>query len=84
MKIRLKLFALLSDYLPAGADKNAVQIEVDGQSTALDIIDRYHIPREMAHLVLLNGTYLKPEERAKAAAFKEGDTLSIWPPVAGG
>ncbi len=83
MKIQLKLYALLSDYLPAGADRNAVQIEIDGQTTAFDVIDRFHIPRELAHLVLLNGAYLKPEERAKPA-FKEGDTLAVWPPVAGG
>ncbi len=36
-----------------------------------------------AHLVLLNGVYLTPEQREQAT-FKEGDTLAVWPPVAGG
>ena len=47
------------------------------------MIDRYNVPREMAHLVLLNGVYIKPEDRDKAV-FNDGDTLAIWPPVAGG
>jgi molybdopterin converting factor small subunit len=37
----------------------------------------------MSHLVLLNGVYLSLTEREKAL-FKDGDTLSVWPPVAGG
>jgi len=40
-------------------------------------------PRELAHLVLLNGIYVAPEQR-NLVSIKEGDVLAIWPPVAGG
>ena len=58
-------------------------IEISEHNTAYEVIDRYKVPREMAHLVLLNGVYIKPEDRNKSV-FNDGDTLAIWPPVAGG
>ena len=83
MKIKLKLYAILSDYLPPGADQHEVELEIAANATPYEVIDQIKVPREMAHLVLLNGVYLYPEERDKPA-FKEGDALAIWPPVAGG
>ena len=83
MQITLKLFATLMDYLPENADQHAVRIEVPEQASANFVIDQFKVPREMAHLVLLNGIYLHPNERDKPG-FREGDTLAIWPPVAGG
>ena len=84
MRITFKLYATLSGFLPAGTEKHAIRIEVPEQVTACDIIDRYQVPRDMAHLVLLNGVFLPPEARVEPGRIKEGDTLAIWPPVAGG
>ena len=83
MKITLKLYAMLSDYLPSGAQDHAAEIDVAEDISPHQLIDRLKIPREMAHLVLLNGVYLEPETRDHPT-FKEGDTLAIWPPIAGG
>lgn len=83
MKITLKLYAMLGDYLPSGAEDHAAEIEVAEDISPYQLIDQLKIPREMAHLVLLNGVYLEPEMRDHPA-FKEGDTLAIWPPIAGG
>ena len=83
MQITFKLYATLTDYLPERTDKHAIKIDIADNTTALQLIDRFKVPREMAHLVLLNGIYLSPEER-KTRTFNEGDTLAIWPPVAGG
>ncbi len=83
MQITLKLYATLGKYLPEGSEKNRINIDVSEDTTAYNIIDQYNIPKEMAHLVLLNGIYLQPEER-DTSKFKEGDTLAIWPPIAGG
>jgi molybdopterin converting factor small subunit len=83
MRITFKLFANLRDYLPAGTHGLGVQIEVEEGMTPNKIIDQWHIPRELAHVVLLNGVYLEPEVR-DIPSLKEGDVLSIWPPVAGG
>ena len=83
MKLTLKLYAGLTDYLPSEAQDNKIIIEIGEYNTAYEIIDKYQVPREMAHLVLLNGIYIKPEDRNKPV-FNDGDTLAIWPPVAGG
>ena len=83
MKLTLKLYAGLTDYLPPDAVDNKLMIEISEHITAYELIDRYSVPREMAHLVLLNGVYVNPEDRNRAM-FNDGDTLAIWPPVAGG
>ena len=83
MQITFKLYATLTGYLPEGAKKHAIKIDVPADITACDLLDQFRVPREMAHLVLLNGVYLHPHER-DTRKFREGDTLAIWPPVAGG
>jgi len=47
------------------------------------LIERYRLPLKLAHLVLLNGHYIEPEQRA-ITVMSEGDVLAIWPPIAGG
>lgn len=83
MQLKVKLYAGLSEYLPSEAEENTFQLEISEQTTAYNIIDKFSIPRELAHLVLLNGVYLKPEERDQPV-LHDGDTLAVWPPVAGG
>lgn len=83
MKITLKLFASLQEHLPPGAKACTTTIEIDPKTTPLELIDRFNIPRKLAHLVVLNGVYLLPAER-ETPLLKEGDVLAIWPPVAGG
>ncbi len=83
MKITLKLFASLGEYLPDGAFRNKVDIEIPEDVPLNAIIDKYHVPREMAHLVLVNGVFTCEEDR-DTLLLKEGDHLAIWPPVAGG
>ena len=83
MNITLKLYATLGKYLPESADANVVEIEIPDNATPYEVVDRFNVPREMVHLVLLNGVYLDPDQRAKQV-MKHGDALAIWPPVAGG
>ena len=83
MRVTLKLFASLGEYLPEGAFRNAIDIEILENASLNAIIDKYHVPREMAHLVLVNGVFACEEDR-DTSLLKEGDHLAIWPPVAGG
>ena len=84
MKITFKLYASLAGHLPSGAVNNAVQIEVDEDISLLQLIERYKVAPESAHLVLVNGIYSAPESRPQQSVLKAGDTVAIWPPVAGG
>lgn len=84
MKVRFKLYATLQDLLPAEAVDNAVELEVDERASLYELIDRFRVPREKAHLVLINGSYVDPNERDKPGILSEGDVVAVWPPVAGG
>ena len=83
MKITLKLFATLGEYLPAHVQGNELEVEVKRNATPNDVIEQFHVPQSMVHLVLLNGIYITAEERAQPV-IQTGDALAIWPPVAGG
>ena len=84
MKITLKLFASLTDYLPVTSKyTNIVELEVADGVTITEVTEPYHLPEKLVHLVLVNGHYIAPEHRA-AKVLVEGDVLAIWPPIAGG
>ena len=83
MNITFKLYAALSEHLPAGAHNNAIQVEVPAEATVDWVIDQYRVPRKLVHLVLINGVFCAPEARPEQR-LREGDTLAIWPPIAGG
>ena len=83
MNITLKLFASLKPYLPDGTPKNETAMEVPEGATVQAVIDGLAMPEGMYKLVLVNGVFIVPEQRA-TQIFVEGDVLAIWPPVAGG
>lgn len=83
VKITFKLFVSLAQYLPSEAVRNIVEIEIAPETTVHEIIDRFQIPRLAAHLILINGLYVEPQDRDRPM-LKAGDALAIWPPVAGG
>jgi sulfur carrier protein ThiS len=84
MNVRLKLFATLSDYLPAASRKgNEVALDVAGDATVAQLIDQFHLPKKLVHLVLINGHFVPPGAR-EDRLLSEGDVLAIWPPIAGG
>lgn len=84
MKIVFKLFASLTPYLRTQtASDNVVEIEVESGTTIAQVVDRYHLPDHLVHLVLVNGVYVAPEHRS-GHVLQEGDALAIWPPIAGG
>ena len=84
MKITFKLFASLTDYLPAEARyTNVLHLDVAPEATIMQIIEPYGMPPKLVHLVLINGKYIEPEKRL-TQTLQEGDVLAIWPPIAGG
>jgi molybdopterin converting factor small subunit len=84
IKITFKLFATLQDYLPVEAKKtNSLVLDLAEASTVAQVIERFNLPRKLVHLVLIDGTYVPPAERV-GRVLREGETLAIWPPVAGG
>lgn len=84
MKITFKLFATLTDYLPQQArHSNVIELDVAPNASISQIIEPFGLPPKLVHLVLVNGAYVEPADRL-SRTLKEGDTLAIWPPIAGG
>ncbi len=83
MRVQLELYASLMQYLPSHTDRHKVMVDMPSGSTAHTLLDRYHVPREKAHLVLRNGVFLHQDERNQTA-LADGDVIAVWPPVAGG
>ena len=84
MKVELKLFATLQDYLPEAAKTtNSLTLELDAGTTVQQIIERFALPQKLCHLVLIDGSFVASAERG-SRILVEGNTLAIWPPVAGG
>jgi sulfur carrier protein ThiS len=47
------------------------------------VIEQFNLPRELCHLVVVNGEFVPRDERSHRT-LREGDALAIWPPIAGG
>jgi len=83
MRVRVKLFAMLSGYLPPGSTDNETELELDTGTTVGGVTKRLGLADEVCHLVLVNGLYVEPSAR-DGHVLLDGDALAIWPPVAGG
>ncbi len=83
VQITLKLMATLTDYLPQPRQGHQITLNIAPGATIQDVVERFRLPWKLVHLVLVNGVYIAPDQR-DTRVLQEGETLAIWPPVAGG
>ena len=88
VRVTCKLFATLRDYLPDELgghvrSGNEIAVEIPEGTPVQAMIDRFHMPSGLVHLVLVNGAYVPPERRSDHV-LHDGDAVAVWPPVAGG
>ncbi|MBI5717728.1 MAG: MoaD/ThiS family protein [Burkholderiales bacterium] len=84
MQITFKLYASLGEYLPADRRRgNELSLEVSEGATIAEVMAPFALPAKLVHLVLVNGHFVPPAERA-TRPLAGGDVLAIWPPIAGG
>ena len=55
------------------------EVPAEDVSTAGDVLRRFDIPAEEVAILLINGFHSKPEN-----IVKDGDIISLFPPVGGG
>ena len=79
MQVKVKLFATLRDYLPKDSDGRSCLMDIDETTTIEQVISTFNIPEEIPKIILVNGLNGTMDQ-----TLKEGDELSIFPPVAGG
>ena len=82
MQITLKLYGALKKYLPENALNNQAIVEIEESLDVEQALNSYGVPSNQCHLVMVNGVYIKPEERTKKI-LSESDSLAIWPPSTG-
>ena len=80
MQIEVKLFANLRKLLPPGSSGSKAKITLEEGATIATLIHYLHIPVELAQMVLVNGEQTREFDRPLA----DGDSVRIFPPVAGG
>ena len=82
-QINVKLFASLQPFMPDGAVNGEVAVDCGDDTTVTSLLTGLNVPLEKCHLVILNGVFVPVDQRA-GKALVEGDTIAVWPPVAGG
>ncbi len=79
MKIESALYATLSRYLPPGAQNRKAVIEVRDGATVREVMNQLGIPADLPNILLANG-----RQAPDSTVLKDGETLSVFPPLAGG
>ncbi len=83
--IKLKMFHALEKYLPAKATKGQTDMVLDKGANLGDLLASLGIPEQEPKIILINGQSQGVCTTVKSnPILNEGDTVSIFPPVAGG
>ncbi|HXV37235.1 MAG TPA: MoaD/ThiS family protein [Myxococcota bacterium] len=84
MRVQVRLFANLRARLPAAAQGRS-EVEIAAGASLADLIEQLGIPDPLAQMVLVDGLQ-QPRNRERRAEriLEEGETVSIFPPIAGG
>jgi molybdopterin converting factor small subunit len=83
--IRVKMFHHLVKYLPAQSEGGSVMVPLEHGATLQELLTWMGIPDEEAKIVLINGQSQGVCTTIKMnPMLSDGDTVSIFPPVAGG
>ena len=77
MTIQLKFFAGLRNYLPEG--QSPYPAEVAEGATVGDVLGQFGVPEDKPRILLVNGRHADVGQ-----ILREGDLVSVFPPVAGG
>ncbi len=79
VKIEIALYATLTQYLPPGGRNRKAVIEVAEGSTVREVMSRLGIPGDVSRILMVNGRLARED-----TVLKDGETLSLVPPLAGG
>lgn len=83
MKITLRLYATLQDYLPRDARGNEAYLELPDAATVPEALESLKVPLSQAHIVMVNGRHVLRHQLSERA-LQEGDELAVWPAIGGG
>lgn len=79
VKVEVRLFANLAKLLPPGSQKKRAEMTIRKGATINDLLDKLNIPPKVTNIIMVNGIHQNRETE-----LKEGDVVSVFPPIAGG
>ena len=82
MKVTVKLFSSLMEYLPSGTQDNTIELSGHTDLTPRQIIERFGMPEAEVRTMMKNGAFLPDADRD--TPLQEGDVLTVWPAIQGG
>jgi molybdopterin converting factor small subunit len=74
MKLEIKLFASLQKFMP-----KVEKIELDDNCTVLELLEKIGINSSEVAITLVNGRHVQLDQ-----TLHDGETVAIFPPIAGG
>ena len=82
MKINLKLYGGLEEYLPENSSKNQSSIDIRNGCSVEHALNTYGVPLEKCKIVMVNGIHIIPKDRANTI-LSNSDSLAVWPQSTG-
>jgi len=79
MTITVALYAGLARFLPSGAQGRKATVDVPDGAVVQDVIRRLGVPDDVLCIPVVHGTRVTAER-----VLRDGETLSLFPPLAGG
>lgn len=79
MKIKLKLFANLRQFLPGVMVGEAVEVDLPMPFTLGDLATRLKLPPDQVKICFVNGIICELDQE-----LNDGDEVGIFPPIGGG
>lgn len=79
MKIDLNFFASLAPLLPVKDGGHSCVLEIPEGKTVSELLAELKVPEDLPKIVFLNGLHATGDEM-----LKDGDRLTVFPPIAGG
>jgi molybdopterin converting factor small subunit len=74
MKLEIKLFASLQKFIP-----NAEKVELNDNCTVLELLEKIGINSSEVAITVVNGRHVQLDQK-----LHDGETVAIFPPIAGG
>jgi sulfur carrier protein ThiS len=79
MILRVEVGSYLRRYVAGYDPEKGMELELDAEKTAGQIIDELGIPRSEATVIMVNRKAAQPDQ-----ALKDGDILGLFPVALGG
>lgn len=79
MRIKVRLFANLRDYVPQAKIGTTLEVEIQDGALVRDLANHFKLPLELVKLAYVNGIYQEMDFQ-----LHENDEIGLFPPIGGG